>query len=374
MPYSVKAWEMVKRKKSSGMSKRKVLLYLALPLMAAFTFFLTGFLAVRPHLTEQLYANSLYPIIAASLSAVSKHFPFSLGDLLYGLLAFTLIALPVLVLLKRITIWQWLLGWINLAAGVYVLFYWLWGFNYFRQDFNSRLGIEKSKADEAMFMQVFADLIKDANVFQQSYHKDYSSNQIDSLIEEAYASRSEVLKLRYPMGSRRAKPVTLGHFFAKAGISGYYGPFLNEINVNPYLHPLELPVILAHEKAHQFGITSEAEAGFYAWYICSGSQSDYLKYSASLYLLRYFLNHGHRLGGFDTVVAGISKPVRDDLVAIRDHWLALRNEKIDRIAAHANNAYLKTNRISAGIEDYKGVVALVMDLKSDPDSYSRFFE
>jgi hypothetical protein len=339
--------------------------WLIIPALAVFTFLLTLLLAERPSLTEQFYSNGLYRPIAFMLSKVSNLLPFSLDDLFYGFLGTAILIIPFLTIVKKITVKQWLLSWLNITSLVYILFYWFWGFNYFRQDFNHRLEITKSRADQEQFMSAFGTLIETANVHHQAKEKEYTLQYIDTLIEQAYAEHSGFLKLNYPLGSRRAKPITMGRFFAKAGISGYYGPFFNEIHINPHLHALEIPVVLAHEKAHQLGITSEAEASFYAWFVCSYSSSDYLKYSASLYLLRYFLNQGYPLDGFESRVALISQPVRDDLREIRDHWLALRNEKIDRVAAHANNAYLKTNRVKAGIDDYKGVVALVMDFKTD---------
>lgn len=339
--------------------------WLILPVLALATYGLTALLAVRPHLTERFYSNGLYPPLATGLSMVSKLFPFSMGDLFYALLVVALLTLVLLAVFRKISVGSLLRKSLNLAALVYILFYWLWGFNYFRVPFNERLGINKAEADPEQFMAVFEDLIEQANNYQSKAEGNLSLAEAGLLIEKVYADYADFLRISYPQGFRRAKNITFAKFFAKAGISGYYGPFFNEIHINPHLHPLELPVILAHEKAHQFGVTSEAEASFYAWFACEYSGSDDLRYSNSLYLLRYFLNHGYSLEGFEERVAKISEPVRNDLRAIRDHWLAMRNEKIDKAASRANDAYLKTNKVTAGIADYKGIVALVMDFRTD---------
>lgn len=339
--------------------------WLIFPATALATFGLTGWLASRPHLVERYYSNGLYSLIAQSLSPVTNLFSFSVGDIIYIALIFTVLTLVMLVIFRRIKPAKFVILLINLVSITYFLFYWLWGFNYFRQPFNERLEINKSVADAGQFMDMFESIIEQANSLQESSVDNYPVLQIDSVIEQGYQRHSDFLKLTYPMGSRKPKHILFSSFFAKAGISGYYGPFSNEVHFNRHVHPLELPVIIAHEKAHQFGITSEAEASFYAWFVCSHSDIDFLRYSASLYNLRYFLNHGRNLEGFDDRVKTISQPVRDDLIGIRDHWMALRNEKIDRAAAKANDAYLRTNRIEAGIEDYKGVVALVMDFSAD---------
>jgi len=361
---------MAKRRKNNK-SARFHFRWLLIPALALLTFGLTEFLAARPHFVEKYYSVGLYPLIAQTLSPVSGLISFSFGDLFYALLILTVLMLILLAIIRRITFGKMIFALLNLSAGVYLLFYWLWGFNYYRQSFNERLGIQKSTANPEEFMTVFASLIEQANTYRTYVDVNSGMQQLDSLIEEAYSQHAGFLQINYPMGSRRPKNITLGSFFAKAGISGYYGPFFNEVHVNSYAHPLELPVIVAHEKAHQLGITSEAEASFYAWFVCSHTYSELLRYSAALYILRYFLNHGYALDGFKETVALVSEPVRKDLRAIRDHWLAMRNETIDRAASKANDAYLKTNKITAGIADYKGVVALVMDFKTDSLSQSR---
>ena len=72
--------------------------------------------------------------------------------------------------------------------------------------------------------------------------------------------------------------------------------FFNEFHVNKKVLPLEYPVIFAHEKAHQFGVTAESEANFYAWLVCRQSDSQVLNYSANLFILRYFFSQASAIG------------------------------------------------------------------------------
>jgi hypothetical protein len=190
-------------------------------------------------------------------------------------------------------------------------------------------------------------------------------DEIDNLVETSYKQWAAKLKIPFPAGKRRPKPITFSRFFARAGISGYYGPFFSEVHINRHNLPVEYPFVLAHEKAHQLGITSEAEANFYAWLVCSQSNSKHLRYSANLAVLRYFLNHGSRLTEFSEIVAKLDESVVADLQKIRKHWLELRVEKIDQAAGKVNDAYLKSNKIEQGIQDYRGVVKFVMDFSAD---------
>ena len=337
---------------------------LVLPALALCTFGATEFLSRHPHIAERYYSKGLYPLLASVISRLSNIFPFSLGDLFYILLALSFIFILTITVAGRIRVTQMLLLYINIIAAVYMLFYWLWGFNYFRQNAWNRLEINPSAPDAGVFFRVFSELGEEAGrsrTLPETVHWE----KVDSLLESSFARYAEFLKLDYPMGKRRPKQITWRSFFSKAGISGYYGPFFGEIHVNPDAHPLEIPVIMAHEKAHQFGITSEAEAGFFGWLLCYYSPEPYLRYSASLYALRYFINHGYRLEGFSEAAGRIDPAVRGDLRAIRDHWMSLRDEKIDKVASRANDAYLKTNRIKDGIDDYKGIVGLIMGFKTD---------
>lgn len=342
-------------------SIRNILKWWVVPVLALLTFLLVETVSGKPQFVERYYSTGFYPLIAKAFSPVSSLIPFSLSDLFYAALILFVPVMLVLALFRKIRIKKVLLLTINIIAAAYTLFYVLWGFNYFREPFNARFEIPKTEADNEVFLQVFSLLAEQAVSNICIFPEEISLKQIDSLTEAAYRKNAGFLQIKYPMGRRKPKYITLSNFFAKAGISGYYGPFFNEVHINSKLHPLEIPVVTAHEKAHQLGITSEAEANFYAWYVCAHSNSEWLRYSAALYIIRYFLNHGYDIDGFGTVVKEIPQPVRNDLNAIRQHWLALFDEKVSDAAHKANDAYLKTNKIEKGAKDYAGVVAYVMD-------------
>ncbi|SHG02384.1 Protein of unknown function, partial [Bacteroides faecichinchillae] len=88
-------------------------------------------------------------------------------------------------------------------------------------------------------------------------------------------------------------------------------------------------------------------------------------YSANLYVFRHFLYHGRHLEQLSEITSELDDRVKADFQKIREHWMELRNEKIDHAASKMNDAYLKTNKVEKGIEDYHGVVKHVMDLSLD---------
>jgi Protein of unknown function (DUF3810) len=343
----------------------------ALPVwLALVTFGLTELFSRFPNATETVYSRTLFPVVAFMLSFVSKWVSFSLDDAFYALLAIFLMTILLMTIFRKIKIGRFLLLLLQTLAICYVLFYWFWGFNYYRSGINDRLQIARSKPDTVQFVKVLENLIAQTNASYCTFDS-ISKSEISALVESSYQKNAAFLKVSYPQGSRIPKPITLSSFFAKAGIAGYYGPFFSEIHLNDSLLMIEYPQVLAHESAHQFGITGEAEANFYSWLVCSQSESKQLRYSANISMVNYFLSQGRRLHNFKDLVHQIDKPVIEDIRKVQKHWESMRNETIDKAAGKVNDAYLKTNKVKKGIEDYFGVVQFVMDFETDTMAQKR---
>jgi hypothetical protein len=207
---------------------------------------------------------------------------------------------------------------------------------------------------------VLDSLISNANTSRVEIKKtDYPA--MDSLVEESYRSHATGLGYNYPNGSRRAKTMLYTWLFAKSGVSGYFGPFFNEVHLNGELLPTEYPFVLAHEKAHQFGISGEAEANFIAWYICNESGDNRLKYSANIQLLQYFFADPNHHEAIKEYLKRFDKKAMADIMKQRSHWKELRNETLDKAQTTANNAYLKSNKIHEGVMNYNSVVRLTLE-------------
>jgi DNA-binding transcriptional MerR regulator len=335
-----------------------------LPVLALVTFGLTKLAYRFPAVTEKLYSQKFYPLVAKIISPVSSSIPVSLDDLFYILLIIAFLALIILLIFRKISLKLSGKIILNLLSATYILFYVLWGFNYFRNDLYQRLNLAKHEPNNKAFVAQLKKIVDDTNKSWTSFEK-WDKNKVDLQIEKSYQELAPVLKISYPAGKRKAKSITVSRFFAQAGISGYYGPFFNEVHVNSYILPVEYPFILAHEKAHQFGITNEAEANFYAWLVCTNSKSKQLQYSANLHVLQYFLYQGYQLEEYPDIIAKLDKRVKKDLEKIRENWMSLRNEKIDEAASKVNDFYLKTNKIKEGVKEYSGVVKFVMDYSND---------
>ena len=258
-------------------------------ILAALVFISVGVAVRNPKRLEYYYSKGIYPRIADLFSGMSSLVPFSLWDIFWIVVIAGIITCIFLALFRKAK-WGWLVLRIAQSmALLYAFFYLVWGFNYFRPKLETRIGWQKPKTDEAVFRSILDSMIVHANASCIPVSPaDYPV--IDQLIEDSYRSNSTRLGINYPNGSRHPKTMLFSSFFAKSGVSGYFGPFFNEVHLNYYLLPMEYPYVLAHEKAHQFGITNEAEANLAAFIVCTTSNDQRLQYSGYVNLLVYFLS------------------------------------------------------------------------------------
>jgi hypothetical protein len=328
-------------------------------IMALLVFLTVRFATHNARFVETYYSTGIYPFIARLFSGLSNLIPFSVWDIFWLMTIVLILSGLVLVVFRRMKLYSFGLRLFQFLALLYCFFYFVWGFNYFRPKIESRIGWEKPIEDEKVFRAILDSIIVQTN---SSYISVLTSDYpiIDRLVEESYRKNSRVLGINYPNGSRRPKTMLFSSFFAKSGVSGYFGPFFNEVHLNYYLLPMEYPYVLAHEKAHQFGITNEAEANLAAFIICSTSDDKRLQYSGNVNLLLYFLSDGSQLKDIRDYIHKIDKQVIMDLRFQRRHWQGLRDQTLDDVQTAANNAYLKTNNIEEGVKNYNQVVALVI--------------
>jgi hypothetical protein len=123
---------------------------------------------------------------------------------------------------------------------------------------------------------------------------------------------------------------------------------------------MDYPFVLAHEKAHQFGIASEAEANLVAFVICVKSEDQRLKYSGYQSLLLYFLKDASRMKNYQEYFNKIDKKVLQDFRYRQKYYEGLENRNLSNMQTAVNNSYLKANNIKKGVKNYNQVVSLVI--------------
>lgn len=79
------------------------------------------------------------------------------------------------------------------------------------------------------------------------------------------------------------------------GVTGSMGPFFCEFTLNGDLLPPQYPATYTHELAHLLGITSEAEANFYAYQVCTRSVNKEIRFSGYFSILGHVLANARQL-------------------------------------------------------------------------------
>lgn len=156
---------------------------------------------------------------------------------------------------------------------IYVWFYLAWGLNYSQKNFYQRTEIPYTAYTPEIFQEFVDDYITQLN---RSYTPVNSINQ-DLIREETvriYHQLSDSLGVhRPPHEHPRVKTMLFTPFISMVGVTGSMGPFFCEFTLNGDLLPVNYPATYAHELAHLLGITSEAEANFYAYQVCTRSEA-----------------------------------------------------------------------------------------------------
>ncbi|MDR2125861.1 MAG: DUF3810 domain-containing protein [Prevotellaceae bacterium] len=327
----------------------------------AILLFASVFITSKTPNFAEWYIKNVYPLIAAALSFVSALFPFSLFDVFTVLVVIALLAMLVLMIFKKI---KWSKGLYIIAySGLSLIayFYFAWGFAYFRNDFYTRCNVRKAEFNAQNFNEFAKSFITDANAAYFEFGS-IDKNDINEKIERQYEKLKDILKIKYPNGKRKPKQMLYESLHTKTGVSGYFGPFFNEIHVNNFALDLEYPFTLAHEKAHQFGVASEAECNLYAFIVCATDNDAQLRYSAYISTIGYVLNNYYKTfpDDYRNLIDSVDNKVIEDLKLISKHWTDAKNQTLSNVHKTVYDTYLKTNSINSGIKNYSEVVNLLI--------------
>lgn len=322
-----------------------------------------------PSLVEKQYSQCLYPPMGKTFRWLLGWIPFSVGDVLVGVLIFWL----VWQLIKGIRTWKagsatqkgtwrrttmifWCLGW------AYVLFHFFWGFNYYRKGSAWLLNIQA----EAYTQTDVDTLLTTLDARLQAICSD------SAMIERAKTNNRKKLQTQALLSWQQAahqysfmnfsqpslKPNLLGPLQSYTGYGGYIFPYTGEAQVDFYVPAYVLPFTVCHEMAHQQGFGSESEANMIGFLAARASSNPVFVYSAYADMYEYTLREMYRR---DTALAlqfrdkmpGLLKKDRKELKA---YYASKKNPAQPLLDWVYNNYLLQTNQ-PEGLQSYNRVVA-----------------
>lgn len=331
--------------------------------------------AYQKNFIESYYSNSVYKILGQIISNITGVFPFSLGELtIVALAIFLLYKISRIVMLllvsnkKKSVIYNALLNMFKYITITYIIFIFIWGFNYHRLPFADIAGLEIKPASIEDLKQLCEILVNQANNLKDtSFPEKVNSNAKNYVYPDVFKRAPlgyiEASK-KYPQLSGKygsPKSVLMSEFLSYAGIAGIYFPFTGEANVNTKIPYFMLPNTTCHEMAHQRGFAREDEANYIAYLTCMANPNSDFKYSGTMLALIYSMNalQKYDMNSFNELTSKYSDDVKQDLLNLNLFW-AKYDGPIERTSDKINNAYLKANLQKDGIHSYGRMVDLLI--------------
>ncbi len=356
------------------------LISFALLLFIAILIFVFSFFSLQ---IEAYYSNSWYPAIGNTLRMITRNLPFSIGDILYVLVAFSLF---VGLIRWLITAFRAGLDWQLLGAGllfiarkllwIYIIFKLIWGLNYNRMGIAYQLNLDTVAYQKQDVVQITRDLMDSLNACRRQIKDtiipEKGFDQINREAMRCYQTQS----MQYHFLNYRNRAVKqslfspLGDFI---GFTGYFNPFTGEAQVRDDIPRVMVPYITCHEMAHQMGYASESEANFVGYLTATSSKDVYFRYSVYLELFSYaqgaeilLYSKEKDFPAFENMLkfnkAYLDSLVRKDRKEIRQFFQKRKNN-ISPAFNSLYDQYLKLNKQTAGIDSYDDVISWLIAYK-----------
>ncbi len=330
-----------------------------------------------PGLVEILFARGVYPRVARLLGATNSLSPVPAAELVLlvgGVVLLVLLARwwrgPRRTPAWRATLRTLALATWTTAGAVLLLFLFAWGFNYARPPLRDRLALNLEDLQAEEVLALAERFVAQTNVAYTALNADpelptslpHALDVVDHSIDASYR------QLALPgdgisFVTSPAKGLLTSALFSRLGISGIFIPFTGEPLFNRHIPAASKPIAIAHEKAHQRGITDEGEANLAAVLACLTAPEPYLQYAAALYASSTLLSAASRYAPdeVEAIAAEWGPGPQRDLQAIREFWEQHRGRMM-RAANRVNDAYLRSNRVDGGVQSYGRVASMLVGL------------
>lgn len=311
------------------------------------------------------YATLVYPVLSTVLSWLASGVAFNLEEPAIGLLIAAFLAIIVMAVRRRWGFGRCLRYELTLLLWTYVWFYMGWCVNYSRSSIYARTLTQPTEFDEQVFRAFLGDYTEQINA---AWTADTITDRLvlEDDVKAFYAHVPVQYGLATPRPWHHPKRILLNSLYSQSGILGFMAPLFAESCLNADLLAVQLPSTYAHEYAHLMGVSSEAEASWWAYQACTASDIPAVRYSGYLAALPYVANDAYAILTDEEYFAWLQSlhpGILADLNAEQEHWQSLRSEVVREVHQEVFDTFLKSNNVEAGRQDYSLVIRLLIDLK-----------
>ena len=316
----------------------------------------------------EFYARHLYPLIAGPLSWLTAKVPFCLSDCFY-LLAITVLTGYFITgfFIRKKKKLHTLGVLLESALWLHVWFYLAWGLNYWQRDFYQRTGIPRAEFSEKAFQAFVDDYVERLNNSYIAFDS-ISCTEVRDKVVHSYNQIYNNLGIHRPFNQDpQVKTMLITPLASMVGVTGSMGPFFSEFTLNGDVLPQDYPHTYAHELSHLMGITTEAEANFYAYQACINATDKRIRFSGYLSIYTHVVNNVHALLG-EAAYARFIKRVRPEIkqlvLAHSQYWQSKYNPTIGHIQDRLYDLYLRSHHVSEGRKNYSQVIGLLISYQN----------
>lgn len=344
-----------------------------LPILLVVQFIGLKALAFFPEFVEVNYSNGVYPYISEISRTLLGWIPFSVGDILYGVLIVWII-FWLKKHWKTTTRKEKSIAALSLVSVLYFFFHFLWAFNYYRLPLSEKMNIKKEYSQDQL-LNFTKKLIAKTNEIQFQITQDtakkvitpFSHREIFEKSLKGYQNLSQDYPyFKYKLPSQ--KESLLSYPLTYMGFGGYLNPFTNEAQVNNKIPMYNFPATTCHEMAHQLGYGSESECNFIGFLASTQNDDLYFKYSGYTHALRYCLvNIGMKDEvKFKELLTSLHPGVLKNFKESEEHRKKYKTF-IDDIFEVIYDNFLKMNQQKDGMESYSKFVDLLINYYEKKD-------
>jgi len=324
---------------------------------------------VSPWIVEALYFRAVFVAVKWILWPLNALPMQTLWIWLIGVIFF--IGWLVYSIIKnKKSIWQAVRWLINSIGVLIFLFYLTWGYNYKLPNLQTRLDWTIPVPDSSEIIDLFAVTSRKTLAAREQWQASNNSLTTDAMLSDITKSQKKWLAqhdLLIPVPSQ-IRSINSG-FLLRWSTAGFYFPLGGEGYWDAGLHELVRPFVMAHELAHNFGITDEGEANFIAFQSCRHSSDPLIIYSGYLSFWRYVAGNFRQLypEKYASYRNTFPKAFLEDLEGIRKQH-AKYPDLFPRSRDWIYDTFLKMQGVGAGLSSYSEVVALELAYQAQVES------
>lgn len=240
-----------------------------------------------------------------------------------------------------------------------------WGWNYARAPIESRVVFNAARVTPQAATALRERAMIEMNALAAAAHARAGIPLDRTALRDTWLPAVQRVGDRWMPEVGAPKPTLTDPFMLATGTSGYINPLTLTVQVASDLLWFERPFDQAHEWSHVAAYAREDEANYLAILTCLRSRDPVARYSGWFELFLYLPQRAHYRH-------------RDFVSLIWQDFSAMRRRDarhINVILAHWSwrtyNAYLKTNRIASGVENYNEVTRLVLGVPLDAQGLPR---